>query len=123
MRVCGKVISGMGAWRPRIERYPEVFKSGLGQSLFPGTLNVELARPIPIRTEIRIAGALIGEPDQDMLFERCLIEGIDAFRLRPFQPATGAGGHGDHILEIVSSRELRPVIRNLQSVTVDFPLR
>lgn len=123
MRVSGKVIHGIGAWRPRIERFPEVFLAHTGQSLFPGTLNVLLEAPLPIREEFRIPGSAIGEPEQDMLFERCVINGIEAFRLRPFQPATGAGGHGDHILEIVSSRELRPLLLNPGSVVVEFPNR
>lgn len=123
MRVSGKVIPGIGAWRPRIERYPEVFFAGTGQRLFPGTLNVLLDSPLPIREEFRIQGAEIGEPEQDMLFESCLINGIPAFRLRPYQPATGAGGHGDHILEIVSAHELRPLLAGLDSVIVEFPNR
>jgi CTP-dependent riboflavin kinase len=123
MRVSGKVIPGIGAWRPRIERYPEVFFAGTGQRLFPGTLNVLLEHPLPIREEFRILGAEIGEPEQDMLFESCLINGIPAFRLRPYQPATGAGGHGDHILEIVSAQELRPLLAGLDRVVVEFPNR
>ncbi len=123
MRVSGKVIHGTGAWRPRIERFPEVFRAHIGHPLFPGTLNVLLDAPLPILAQFRIPGAEIGEPEQDMLFERCRIDGIEAFRLRPFQPATGAGGHGDHILEIVSSQALRPLLRNLESVVVEFPGR
>jgi CTP-dependent riboflavin kinase len=123
MRVVGRVIEGMGAWRPRIERFPEVFRRGLGQPLFPGTLNVQIDRPLAIHHDIRIPGSLIGEPEQDMLFERCLIEGIEAFRLRPFQSASGAGGWGDHILEIVSAKQLRPLLRDLNTVMVEFPNR
>jgi len=67
MQVSGKVVHGIGAWRPRIERYPEVFLAGTGQRLFPGTLNVLLESPLPIREEFRIRGVEIGEPDQDML--------------------------------------------------------
>ena len=123
MRVSGKVVPGIGAWRPRMERYPEVFFAGTGQRLFPGTLNVLLESPLPIREEFRIRGAEIGEPEQDMLFERCLINGIPALRLRPYQPATGAGGHGDHILEIVSEQALRPLLAGSDSVVVEFPDR
>lgn len=123
MRVSGRVIDGWGAWRPRIEQFPEIFLQGTGERLFPGTLNIQLDTPLPIHPEFRIPGSLIGEPEQDMLFERCLIEGIKGWRLRPFQPATGAGGHGDHILEIVSARELRPLLSNLNRVVVEFPNR
>jgi CTP-dependent riboflavin kinase len=123
MRVSGRVIDGFGAWRPRIEQFPEVFLHGTGERLFPGTLNIVLDSPLSIREEFRIAGSEIGEPEQDMLFERCLVEGIEGWRLRPFQPATGAGGHGDHILEIVSAHQLRPLLPNLDSVVVEFPNR
>ncbi len=123
MRVLGKVIAGFGAWRPRMEQFPEVFVQATGRRLFPGTLNVLLAAPLPIRVEFSISGSEIGEPDQDMHFETCLIDGFEAWRLRPYQPATGLGGHGDHILEIVSPRELRPLIVNPESVVVEFPNR
>ena len=123
MRVSGRVIHGTGAWRPRIERFPQVFIAHFGYPLFPGTLNVLLDTPLPVRAELRIPGSEIGEPEQDMLFERCLIDGFEAFRLRPFQPATGAGGHGDHILEIVSAQELRPLLRDRNCVIVEFRAR
>jgi CTP-dependent riboflavin kinase len=100
-----------------------VFIAHFGYPLFPGTLNVLLDAPLPVRAEFRIPGSEIGEPEQDMLFERCLIDGFEAFRLRPFQPATGAGGHGDHILEIVSAQELRPLLRDRDCVIVEFPAR
>jgi len=119
--VHGTVEGGIGAWRPRMERFPEVFRQLTGELLFPGTLNVRIDRPLAIREEFRIPGSAIGEPEQDMLFERCRVNGIEAFRLRPFQPATGLGGHGDHILEIVSTRELRPLLPESGSVVVQFP--
>ena len=120
IRVSGVVVSGIGAWRPRIERFPEVFRAACGESLFPGTLNVQLKRPLPIQADFMIPGAEIGEPEQDMLFERCTINDMSAFRLRPYQPATGAGGHGDHILEIVSAIELRPRLAGSDKVLVEF---
>ena len=123
MQVTGRVIAGFGAWRPRIERFPDVFREGTGESLFPGTLNIQLDTPLSIQTEFVISGAKIGEPEQDMLFESCLVNGIGGWRLRPFQPATGLGGHGDHILEIVSATELRPRIADLDRVVVEFPGR
>jgi len=123
MRVSGKVIPGFGAWRPRMEQFPDVFLRATGKRLFPGTLNVLLNVPLPIRVEFTICGSEIGEPDQDMLFETCLIDGFEAWRLRPYQPATGLGGHGDRILEIVSASELRSLIMNPESVVVEFPRR
>jgi CTP-dependent riboflavin kinase len=123
MRVLGRVISGIGAWRPRIARFPEVFREATGVALFPGTLNIQIDTPLTIQTEFAISGAKIGEPEQDMLFERCLVNGMAGWRLRPFQPATGLGGHGDHILEIVSGTLLRARIADLERVVVEFPKR
>jgi CTP-dependent riboflavin kinase len=121
IRVHGVVESGIGAWRPRMERFPDVFRQLTGAPLFPGTLNIRIDHPLAIRGEFRIAGAEIGEPEQDMLFERCTVNGIAAYRLRPFQPATGLGGHGDHILEIVAVRALRPLLPDSGRVVVEFP--
>lgn len=121
IRVNGVVESGIGAWRPRMEQFPEVFRQLTGEWLHPGTLNVRIERPLAIREEFRISGTAIGEPEQDMLFERCRINGIEAFRLRPYQPATGLGGHGDHILEIVCTRQLRPLLPDSGQVMVEFP--
>ena len=123
LRVSGVVIHGIGAWRPRIEQFPEVFRRITGQPLFPGTLNVQLDAPLPPEPDFKILGSEIGEPEQDMLFERCTINGIPAVRLRPFQPATGAGGHGDHILELVASVELRPLLGDSPTVVVEFQRR
>lgn len=120
IRVSGVVVSGNGAWRPRIERFPEVFRAACGESLFAGTLNVQLERPLSIQPDFMIPGAEIGEPEQDMLFERCTINGVPAFRLRPYQAATGLGGHGDHILEIVSAIELRPRLAGSDRIVVEF---
>jgi CTP-dependent riboflavin kinase len=123
MRVIGRVVAGMGAWRPRIETFPNVFAEATGVPLFPGTLNVQLDTPLPIHAEFMISGARIEEPEQDMLFESCLVNGIISWRLRPFRPATGLGGHGDHILEIVSATQLRPCITDLERVVIEFPKR
>lgn len=123
MRVSGRVIAGLGAWRPRMEQFPDVFLRATGKRLFPGTLNVLLDAPLPIQVEFTIDGSEIEEPDQDMHFESCLVDGFEAWRLRPYQPATGLGGHGDHVLEIVSAEALRPLIVNPENVLVEFPNR
>lgn len=96
----GQVISGLQHFTARMTQFPEVFRDAAGCSLYPGTVNVQVERAIPIVEAFRIPGVLIGEPEQDLLFEPCLINGYKGFRIRPYQPATGAGGHGDHILEI-----------------------
>lgn len=103
--VRGKVCKGYGHFTPRMNAHAAVFRKASGEDLVPGTLNVDVGRPIRIKEDFRIRGAEIGEPE-DFLFERCLINGLGAFRIRPFLPANGSGGHGDHIVEIVCSQKI-----------------
>lgn len=104
--VSGIVQRGVGDFRRRMEKYPQVFERAAGETLFPGTINVKIDRNISIREDSRLCGNDIDEPDQDLLFERCLINGTPAHRIRPFQLATGEGGHGDDVLEITAHQEI-----------------
>jgi CTP-dependent riboflavin kinase len=99
----GRVVQGCGHFRQRMTKYPEVFREATGEELFKGTLNVEVGRPIPVKEQFRISGAHIAEPEQDLLFEVCRINGIWAYRIRPYDLRTGCGGHGDDTLEIACS--------------------
>lgn len=110
MKVTGRLIEGVGDFKRRMSAYPEVFERAVGEPLFPGTLNVEIAYELPCREDIRIRGVEIGEAYQDLLIEHCAILGRRAYRIRPFQPATGGGGHGDHVLEIACATALRPLL-------------
>jgi CTP-dependent riboflavin kinase len=89
----------------RMTEYPAVFEQATGEHLFPGTLNVDVGKPIPVCEHFRIRGPEINEPGQDLLFEVCRINGIWAYRIRPLD-AAGGGGHGDHILEITCSQKI-----------------
>jgi CTP-dependent riboflavin kinase len=86
--------------------YPEVFRKATGEKLIEGTLNVDVEQEIAIKEDFRIVGAEINEPEQDLLFEKCEVNGVAAYRIRPLSLRTGAGGHGDNILEISSSQLL-----------------
>jgi CTP-dependent riboflavin kinase len=99
----GHVTTGVQHFRGRMTNHREVFQKAAGRELYPGTLNVKVDHEIPIREDFRIAGKEIGEPDQDLLFEHCLINGIEAYRIRPYHLPTGLGGHGDDTLEITCS--------------------
>jgi len=90
----------------RMTEYPKVFEKATGERLYPGTLNVNVGRPNPVREHFRIRGTEINEPEQDLLFEVCRINQIWAYRIRPFHLATGEGGHGDHIIEIACSQKI-----------------
>jgi CTP-dependent riboflavin kinase len=102
----GRVESGVGHFRQRMTNFPHVFKKATGESLIPGTLNVKVSAPVPIKEHFRIIGAEIDEPEQDLLFEVCRINGIWAYRIRPYHLLTGSGGHGDETLEISSSERI-----------------
>jgi CTP-dependent riboflavin kinase len=87
-------------------KYPEAFKKATGENLIPGTLNVRVEREIRVREDFRIRGTEINEPEQDLLFEVCHINGIRAYRIRPCDVSTGSGGHGDDTLEMACSQEI-----------------
>ncbi len=102
----GQVVGGVAHFRQRMTNFPEAFKRATGENLFPGTLNVEVKRKIPVREHFRIPGTEVNEPEQDLLFEVCRINGIWAYRIRPYNVNTGLGGHGDDTLEIACSQKI-----------------
>ena len=105
----GKVEQGWKHFQKRITDYPEIFRKATGQTIVKGTLNVKIDRPIPIKEHFRIRGTEINEPEQDLLFEVCRINGIWAYRIRPYNLLTGCGGHGDDTLEIACAQEIQNV--------------
>ena len=121
MKVIGTLVHGVGDFRKRMTTYAEVFTRVVGHELFPGTLNVRITRPLACREDFRILGRDIDEPEQDLLFERCLIVGRPAYRIRPYQLLSGLGGHGDDVLEIASHEELRPLLRGFEDrIEIEF---
>jgi hypothetical protein len=102
----GTVVSGFRHFTRRMTEFPEAFRKAAGEDLYPGTINIDVGKPIAIREHRRIIGSEIGEPFQDLLLEPCAINGISAWRIRPLVLdaraglPVGEGGHGDHILEI-----------------------
>ena len=98
----GQVEQGCKHFQRRITDYPEAFRKATGQTIVLGTLNVKVNRPIPIKEHFRIRGEEIHEPE-DFLVEVCRINGIWAYRIRPYDHMTGGGGHGNDTLEIACS--------------------
>ncbi len=115
----GCVVLGCNHFQSRMTNYREVFERVAGQELFPGTLNVRIDRQIAVREDFRMKGAEIGEPEQDLIFERCRINGIEAFRVRPLHLKTGLGGHGDDTLEIACSQKI-PCVETGTEVEVEL---
>ena len=115
----GTITGGVKDFGRRMTRFREVFTKATGEELYPGTLNVKINQVVPIREDFRILGAEIGEPEQDLLFERCLISGNKGYRIRPYHLLTGRGGHGDSILEIACAKQLAGVTLGIE-VEVTF---
>ncbi|MGA2721076.1 MAG: hypothetical protein ABSG79_01570 [Bryobacteraceae bacterium] len=88
-----------------MNEHAEVFKKAVGRAFYPGTINLEVDREIAIREDRRIKGEEIGEPE-DFILGRCLVDGRDGYRIRPWNPENGRGGHGDNILEISCFEEI-----------------
>ena len=115
----GRLQQGVGDFRKRMTKFPDVFRSATGETLFPGTLNVKVERKIPAKEDFRIRGIDIDDPNQDLLFERCLINGIPGYRIRPFNLKHGGGGHGDDVIELSSSQQI-PYTRDGAVVEITF---
>lgn len=107
MIVEGKVVQGLKHFRGRLNspKFREAYRKATGEDLHKGTLNVLVDRDIPIRETRRIPGKDF-DHHEDFLLEECRVNGIQAFRLRPYDPRDGSGGHGDNVLEIACSQEI-----------------
>jgi len=106
-KVRGTIQSGVKHFTTRMTTYSKVFEETTGEKLFPGTLNVKIAEMLPIKEHFRIAGKDIGEPEQDLPFEVCRVNGKWAYRIRPLNVKTGGGGHGDDTIEIVCREQIK----------------
>jgi len=106
--VKGTICShGLGHMSRRMREYPDVFERATGEVLIKGTINVDVGEEITIKEDFRIRGSEINEPGQDLLFERCRVNGFRAYRIRPLD-AMGQGGWGDDIIEITCSEKISP---------------
>jgi hypothetical protein len=108
---------GSGDFSKRMIGSPEAFYDATGEKLFPGTLNVEIEKPLAVKEHFRMPDVM--DREQDLLFEICRVGQIWAYRIRPWNRKTGGGGHGDHIIEITSSQEI-PNAREGAPVEISF---
>jgi hypothetical protein len=117
----GHVVQGCGHFQQRLTRWDfcAAYRKATGEDLCKGTLNVEVNRCVPVKEHFRIRGTEISEPEQDLLFEMCRINGIWAYRIRPYDLCNGSGGHGDRTLEIACSREI-PNATNGKGVQIEL---
>lgn len=119
LKVQGTVEKGRRHFTKRMKKHQAVFEDAVGEPLVRGTLNVRIPQSIQVREHFKIAGQDINEPEQDLLFEVCRVNGVWAYRIRPFQPATGKGGHGDDVIEITSNQVI-PNAKHGSLVEIEF---
>ena len=100
----GYVAKGCSNFTRLMEANPEAFFKTVGEKLVPGTINARVSVCVPIREDYRLKGTDIGDSEQDFIFEKCRINGIDAYRIRPLNLKNGSGGWGDDTLEISSAQ-------------------
>jgi CTP-dependent riboflavin kinase len=112
---------GMKDFSRRMTQYAPVFERATGERLYTGTLNVNIDKPFAVREHFRIRGTEINEPEQDLLFEVCRINGLWAYRIQPFHLTTGQGGHGDNIVEIACSQRIPNVSPGTEVEIALFP--
>src|SRR5580704_12300898 len=76
---------GYGHMAKRMNDYPEVFRNATGEALIAGTVNIDVGTPVVPKEHFRILAKDINEAiPQDLLFEVCRVNGIWAYRIRPF---------------------------------------
>jgi len=121
LRLTGKkIVDGVGDFQKRMKKFAAEFEAVAGERLFAGTVNIEVSRNVPPVHHFKLLGARIGEPDQDLWFEICRVNGVWAYRIRPYQRATGQGGWGDNIIEIAADRQLRPMLSKANAIVVEL---
>jgi CTP-dependent riboflavin kinase len=58
---------GAGDFKKRMIGFPEEFLRATGEKLFPGTLNVEIDKPLRVKEHFRMRD--IQDPEQDLLLK------------------------------------------------------
>ena len=116
--VTGTVKPGRKDFTRRMTDHLRVFEEAFGCKPYAGTINVKVSCKIIIQPEFSIPDPI--EPRQVLLIEKCLINGYQAFRIRPSEIGNPErGGHGDHIIEISSCTKI-PGIADDVKVTLEF---
>jgi CTP-dependent riboflavin kinase len=116
--VTGTIQDGQQDFTRRMTDHLHVFQKAFGCKPHAGTINVRVDPPITIQPEFSIPDPI--EPRQELLIERCLINGFAGFRIRPSEILhPKRGGHGDHIIEVSSCTKI-PNIASGVNVTLEF---
>jgi riboflavin kinase len=103
----GVVVSGMGNFSFWIEKLQSFYTEKTGLRLFPGTLNLRLAEPYSLPTEvIRLEKEEYGGTVSVSMVP-CRVFGRQAFLLRTDANEAGTGHHSKNIIEIATDIKLR----------------
>src|SRR5205814_10480664 len=83
----GNIIPGIKDSEKRFKKsdFRAAYQKATGEDPPRGTLNVKVKGCIPIKEHFRIRGSEVSE-QENFLFEICRINGIWAYRIRPYDP-------------------------------------
>lgn len=103
MRIKGKVSSGLGEGKSYVLKYLEALENQLGFTCYPGTLNLELSKPIKLGDHAKI---IVEIPEKGF-------QPVDCYLVRVQNSYDGAivipraTRHGKEIVELVAPVNLR----------------
>jgi riboflavin kinase, archaea type len=118
----GVVRSGLGDCGFWIEKLKEFYRAKTGMTLFPGTLNVELAEPFYVpSTRLRLEGREYGGTVSVSIVP-CRVFGREAFILRTDGNEQGTGDHPRTIVEVATDVKLRDAYRLKDGDLVEIEL-
>ena len=102
-------MSGVGNFGYWIDRHRDHYRRKTGMALFPGTLNVELARPFRFPPGApRLEKEELGG-DVSVILLPCRIFGREAYMLRTDRAEAGRGFHPRTVVEVACEVKLREI--------------
>lgn len=102
----GYVVEGDYQSQGIMFEFGDAFRAATGEYLYPGTLNVQVPRAIPIKEHFRIRACTSGIPNQDLLFEICRINRLWAYRIVRLDMKRGKRIHRNSLFEIICAQKL-----------------
>jgi riboflavin kinase, archaea type len=118
----GVVRSGLGDCGFWLAKLEEHYRTKTGMTLFPGTLNLELAEPFRVPSNaLRLEGHEYGGTVSVSIVP-CRVFGRPAFILRTDANERGAGHHPRTIIEIACDVKLRDMYALKDGDVVDVEL-
>lgn len=106
MRLKGKVKSGFGVGYQYVKMITKIFKERYGITLYPGTLNIELERPVFIESDEKILKENYNG-NQDVIIKKVTVFNKEVYIVRPEFNNRIDGEQPSNIIEIVSDINLR----------------